>query len=254
MKAIKKLVFSFVDGFISIGKLNADFYLKNGVSDSVIHFSPFSVDNGFFSKSDEDYRVSRECVRSNFDIGSDQFVVLVSSKFIKLKRIADVVQACALISKEYINLKLLLVGSGPEYEEILKLAKGFSHLNAIFAGFRNQSELPGIYSAADVFVLSSENEAWGLALNEAMAAGLPVVASDQVGAVPDLVEGKGTGIVYKCGDINELKAAIEKMMIDAKFRTECAKRSRELISNWDAKVCANGFVKIALDAFFHNKK
>ena len=71
--------------------------------------------------------------------------------------------------------------------------------SGIVTGFVNQADLPSYYHAADVLVLPSESEPWGLVVNEAMAAGALPVLSDRVGATPDLVSGLGE--IYPCGDI-----------------------------------------------------
>ena len=76
--------------------------------------------------------------------------------------------------------------------------------NVHFHGFANQSVLPQIYGAADVFVLPSENEPWGLAVNEAMCAGLPIVASAEVGCVADLVRAGVNGQTFAAGDVEGL--------------------------------------------------
>ena len=69
--------------------------------------------------------------------------------------------------------------------------------NIYFAGFVNQAALPArVYAACDVFVLPSENETWGLAVNEAMCAGLPIVVSSEIGCAPDLVHDNCNGRTF----------------------------------------------------------
>ena len=81
-----------------------------------------------------------------------------------------------------------------------------------FAGFLNQSRILQAYQDADCLVLPSDNgETWGLVVNEAMASGLPVVVSDQVGCHPDLVAQGVTGYVYPCGDTSALAAHMHTM-------------------------------------------
>jgi glycosyltransferase involved in cell wall biosynthesis len=76
---------------------------------------------------------------------------------------------------------------------------------ATFAGFKNQSELPAIYAAADVLVLPSDGgETWGLVVNEAMACGLPAIVSDAAGCAPDLIEDGRTGFTFPMGDVEAL--------------------------------------------------
>jgi glycosyltransferase involved in cell wall biosynthesis len=77
-------------------------------------------------------------------------------------------------------------------------------------GFVNQSELPSYYHAADILVLPSEAEPWGLVVNEAMAAGVLPVVSDRVGSAPDLVV--GVGEVYPCGDTARLADALRRAL------------------------------------------
>src|SRR5207244_3025893 len=80
---------------------------------------------------------------------------------------------------------LLYVGDGPLRGTIEARAAGMANVKV--TGFRNQTELPRAYAAADVLVLPSEFEPWGLVVNEALNFGLAVIASDRVGAAPDLV-------------------------------------------------------------------
>ncbi|MEX2399812.1 MAG: glycosyltransferase, partial [Rhodothermales bacterium] len=78
-----------------------------------------------------------------------------------------------------------------------------------FAGFRNQTELPACYAAADALVLPSDGrETWGLVANEAMACGLPVIVSEAAGCAPDLVREGETGFTVPLGDIEALAARL----------------------------------------------
>jgi glycosyltransferase involved in cell wall biosynthesis len=105
------------------------------------------------------------------------------------------------------NFNLLFVGDGILAEEIR--ARPVTS-NCVVTGFVNQSELPSYYHAADILVLPSEVEPWGLVVNEAMAAGVLPVVSDRVGAAPDLV--KGMGEIYPCGDIRQLADALARSL------------------------------------------
>ena len=80
---------------------------------------------------------------------------------------------------------------------------------ASFAGFLNQSEIPGAYVAADVLVLPSESETWGLVVNEALACGLPCVVSDACGSAEDLVIPLDPRLCYPVGDVEALARAIQ---------------------------------------------
>ena len=92
---------------------------------------------------------------------------------------------------------LLIVGDGEERTR-LESQRRELHLEGVrFAGFRNQTELPAFFHLADVFVLPSRHEPWGLIVNEAMAAGCAVIVSSDVGGHVDLVVDGVEGFVYQ---------------------------------------------------------
>jgi glycosyltransferase involved in cell wall biosynthesis len=101
-----------------------------------------------------------------------------------------------------------------------------------FAGFRNQSELPEVLTAADVFVLPSKLETWGLVVNEAMCFALPVVVTDKVGAGGDLVRHGVNGFVYPVGDVDALAAHLRQLLADAGLRQRMGIESRGIIRKW----------------------
>ncbi|MBE0545459.1 MAG: glycosyltransferase family 4 protein [Verrucomicrobia bacterium] len=108
------------------------------------------------------------------------------------------------------NVLAVFVGSGELEKELRDLATR-EKLRVHFTGFKNQSELPAIYAAADALVLPSESETWGLAVNEGMACGLPAIVSDAVGCAPDLIEEGVTGFTYPVGDTEQLAARLQAL-------------------------------------------
>jgi glycosyltransferase involved in cell wall biosynthesis len=96
---------------------------------------------------------------------------------------------------------------------------------------------------ADVFVFPSENEPWGLVLNEVMCAGLPVVASREIGAVPDLVHHGVNGFTYDAGDIDQLSSALNQLLEAPEKRKFMAKESRTIIGQWNYEYCVSGIVQ-----------
>ncbi len=100
------------------------------------------------------------------------------------------------------------MGDGEERAALERQAaeSGFSGIR--FCGFRNQSELPGFFDIATVFVLPSRHEPWGLIVNEVMNAGRAVIVSDDVGCQPDLITDGVEGCVFPAGDVEALTAAL----------------------------------------------
>jgi glycosyltransferase involved in cell wall biosynthesis len=133
-----------------------------------------------------------------------------------------------------------MVGSGEMAAELVDLAGQLELDNVHFHGFANQSILPRIYGAADVFVLPSENEPWGLAVNEAMCAGLPIVASAEIGCAPDLIRTGVNGQTFAGGDVEALADALYPILADGEIRRRMGAASREIISRWSYAECAAG--------------
>ena len=106
------------------------------------------------------------------------------------------------------------------------------------AGFVNQRELPSWYAAADTLVLPSDSrETCGLVVNEAMAAGLPVVVSDAAGCSPDLVRSGENGFTYACGDVAALTDRLTSIVaLGPEGRTHLGKRSRDIVTQFGIDV------------------
>ena len=120
--------------------------------------------------------------------------------------------------------------------------------NVVFTGFVNQTELPDLYAASDVFVLPSEHEPWGLAVNEAMCAGLPIVVSHEVGCVADLVSDDVNGFTPAAGDIESLALALRRLIEDAALRRRQGQASLARIAQWGYPQCLEG-IRSALGGF-----
>jgi glycosyltransferase involved in cell wall biosynthesis len=100
-----------------------------------------------------------------------------------------------------------------------------------FLGFRNQSELPPLYELADILVVPSTSENWGLVVNEAMNAACAVVASDQVGCAVDLVEEGISGAIYPARDTHHL-AQVLGMILERGTYREMGHRGASRIAGW----------------------
>ncbi len=108
-----------------------------------------------------------------------------------------------------------MVGDGPLRERCQRLVEEL-RLPIRFTGFLNQSEIATAYIAADVLVVPSAAETWGLVVNEAMSCGRPCLVSDQVGCGPDLVSSSACGFVFPVGDVE----ALASRMADCATRPE----------------------------------
>jgi glycosyltransferase involved in cell wall biosynthesis len=104
---------------------------------------------------------------------------------------------------------LVVCGSGPLDAEIRARADRVAKGQVVFPGFLGYDELPEVYQRAGCFVLPSISEPWGLVVNEAMAAGTPVLVSDRCGCAPDLVRSGENGFVFSPMNVKELIGLME---------------------------------------------
>jgi glycosyltransferase involved in cell wall biosynthesis len=132
-------------------------------------------------------------------------------KLVEGKRPFDIVRALALAAMQGCPAEAVFVGAG-ELEDKLRQEAASKGVPAIFHGFQNQSQMPSLYRSVDLLVLPSEQETWGLVVNEAMACGIPAVVSEAVGCGPDLIEPGRTGAVFPVGDITALAQAIRSTL------------------------------------------
>ncbi len=196
-------------GGLSAGKLNDDFYRKYRAKR--IFSAPYSVDDERFSSPPD---MSRTVLLSTLGLRNDKPVIMFCGKLYPGKRPLDILGAAELLPYDVVTI---FVGEGVLADDIRRaLGPGMGAVT----GFVNQSELPNYYHAADVFVLPSESEKWGLVVNEAMAAGTLPVVSDRVGAAEDLV--RGIGEVYECGNVEGLAEALGRALVRAKDATTCS--------------------------------
>jgi glycosyltransferase involved in cell wall biosynthesis len=116
---------------------------------------------------------------------------------------------------------------------------------ATFAGFLNQSELPAAYVAADVMVLPSESETWGLAVNEAMACGLPAIVADAVGCAPDLIEEGKTGFTFSVGDSADLAERLERLTRRQDGCFDFSSALHQKLTNYSVRAAVAGTLQAA---------
>lgn len=128
------------------------------------------------------------------------------NKYLYVGRVAPEKNLEFLIDEFNINGKsLTIVGDGELYSK----CKSMANQNIQFTGYIDNDKLPEIYLSHDVFILPSKSEAWGLVVEEALWAGLPVIVSSNVGCYEDLVIETGAGIVFKTNDSDSFNSALK---------------------------------------------
>jgi glycosyltransferase involved in cell wall biosynthesis len=193
------------DAALYVGQRSRAYWTHYWYPKSRMFFSPHCVDTAWFAERAT--AAARAQMRARLGIAPDVKVLLFAGKLVPFKRPLDLIAATAALQQQMGNAAVLVAGSGALDHE-LRAAAQRQHVPLYQLGFRNQSEMPAAYAAADVLVLPSNgNETWGLVTNEALACGRPIVISDAVGAAPDLADDV-VGHVFPVGDVAAMAQAI----------------------------------------------
>jgi glycosyltransferase involved in cell wall biosynthesis len=238
--AAKRLFFrglrQIVDGVLTIGTLNSEYWRHYLGQDFPIFFMPYAVDNDYFRQRSLEAAEHREDLRQELNLSPDRPVILFASKLQNRKRADDLLNAYKLLSPApgvEPHPYLVIVGAGEQREQLERMAKETGFNSIRFCGFRNQSELPRFFDLATVFVLPSRHEPWGLIVNEVMNAGRAVIVSDEVGCQPDLISDGVEGAVFPAGDVPALADALRRTLTDPETALEMGRRAQERISRWN---------------------
>ena len=203
-KWVRRIIFSRFSGFLDVGENNRRYILSSGVPRHKIFRAPHAIDNQRFQAAKPEAIRQAKLLRQKLKIRDDQVLISFVGKLIAVKRPMDLVYAFShLPEKERKRASLLFVGDGKLKKNLMTIGKNLDQ-EVHFLDFQNQSAMPSIYAASDLLVLPSQNETWGLVVNEAMNLSCPVLVSDHVGCWPDLVIPGITGWVFPTGNVNLL--------------------------------------------------
>lgn len=237
-------LFRGVDRFLAVGTANREFYLAYGVPAERITLMPYVVDNDFFRKHCESSREATGGLRTTLALDPRRPVVLYSGKLISIKSVDTIIRGLHLSSQgQQADERpyLVVVGDGELRSKLEALADELLPGDVRFVGFQPQRALPAWYALADVFVLPSTFEPWGLVVNEAMNAGKPVIVSDKVGSRLDLVKTGVNGDVFPSGDAELLAKVISPLLRDPAKRRQAGEASLRMISSWGIPETVAGF-------------
>lgn len=237
-------VYSHVDMAISVGQNNRDYYLWSGVAPARISFAPHSVDTERFRDLGAEHEARAARWREDLGIPADAVVFTFAAKFLPKKD-------PLLLLDVFMSLKsgahLIFVGNGELEAALQERAGGLANVH--FLPFQNQNDMPTVYRLGDVYVLPSRGpgETWGLALNEAMASGRPVIAGSRVGGARDLVKPAVTGWVFESGNEQELTRVLaDALVLGRAGLRQMGEEARNLIAGWSTQAAADSIAAAAV--------
>jgi glycosyltransferase involved in cell wall biosynthesis len=236
-------------GILASGKRAKQHFSKRlGYPESKIHLGYSVVDNPHFaqkitaSAKQKVNQLIHQPVLESAGNGEeeDKRILLCIARFAPEKNLLQLIQSfqASRLNHEW---QLVLVGGGPLEEE---LKQAIHSASVRLLPWQTYKLLPAIYQQAACFILPSTFEPWGLVVNEAMAAGLPIIASDQCGCVPELVQ-KTNGLTFDAANKDSLVETLNHFssVSNQELKT-MGEASRKIIQDFTPQTWANSIVEL----------
>jgi glycosyltransferase involved in cell wall biosynthesis len=216
-------------GLMPCGQHGLALLHRYGGTEKPAHMFPFVPDVELFSCPPSE---SVATARTKFNLIPARRRIVFSARMMPVKRPDLAVRAFVEIAGLRPDWDLVMIGDGPMRREVEALIPEHLKPRIIWTGFLNNvADLAGLYANCDVLLLPSDQEPWGVVVVEAAAAGLAIVASDKVGANPELVHDGVNGAVFASGNLRLAKEAL--LAVTAPQQCDVLKsRSRQTFKDW----------------------
>ncbi|HET6389275.1 glycosyltransferase [Hyphomicrobium sp.] len=230
-EALKRQLVQLYRAAFVAGTPHAEFLVSLGFPAHKIATGFDTIDNAHFAKASENTSEREALKQANLP----KSFFLCCARLVSKKNLPFLIEAYARYRSAHSDQPwdLVIAGDGPLREAVTDRASELSVTSSVhLLGHKSYAALPGIYARAGAFVLPSIVDEWGLVVNEAMAAGLPVLVSEGAGCQRDLVEGGVNGFSFDPRDAGEL-ARLLAAVATSSNREEMGAASRRIISEWD---------------------
>ena len=240
---LKRWVLDRCDAFGYMGGAGHAYFRAYGVPEWKLFDMPYMVDNDHWQQRAEEAAATRDQLLARHGMEPGRPVILFVGKFLPRKRALDLIEAYARLTPSEDGAPapyLLIVGSGEQEPAVQARTAELGWERIILAGFRNQGELPRYFELADLFVIPSANEQWGVVVNEAMNCRCAVISSDECGSAPELVIEGETGYTFPTGDVAALSARLEQALADPEALRRMQQRARERVTEYGVERILRG--------------
>jgi glycosyltransferase involved in cell wall biosynthesis len=221
------MLLSQFDAYFALSSAAREHLIDLGAQREDVTVLPNSTDVAAFRRAIDES--TQATLQERYGIKND-FIILYVGLLTEDKGVNDLITAVSNIN--YTTPHLLIIGDGPDRDSIEKRAETLLGDGVTFTGKLPNDSLPNYYALADIFVLPTHRDTWGLVLNEAMACATPVVTTTAAGAAGDLVVDGRTGLVVPPKDSQALKRAIEHLATSPAERKAIVERAVERVEEY----------------------
>jgi len=241
MWPIRRFLASVADGFIASSTSAVEFFRYYGAPYERIKISMITFDTDNFSRSVAEAKQSYSKVEERSELNSA--VVLYIGQLEPYKGVDSLLYTFQAMLENQIAADLFIIGAGRESKKLQSLVSPAYREKIHFLGSMQPHELIPYFAIADLFVLFSHSEPFGLVIAEAVTAGLPIMCSKHAGAAYDLVEDKENGYLVEPDDISTNSTLMAKILSDEALRKRMAERSIEIAKKCDLKLTVNSMAE-----------
>ncbi len=230
---------------LCMGSQNCKYYSFFGAQERQMFMAPWEIDYPELQSHLDTALPKRGELRSALGV-NDQVVVSSIGRLYSLKGFQDAIMAVTRLVSAGLPVTLLIAGDGP-YQRDLEVLVARAPAGAVrLLGNLTRQGIVELLVSSDVFALCSHIEAWGLVVNEAALAGLPLLTSDAVGAAPDLVVPARNGFIYPARDTQRLYELLRELVERKDLRESMGRASREVLDSWRSRFPAREGYRQAL--------
>ena len=247
---IKRRIVAQYDAALAAGTPHRAYLVRLGFPEERIFLGYDVVDNAFFRTEAEAARSAPEAFRHLPGLGDDTPYFLASNRFLPRKNLDRLLLAYRRYREQTAERgqrpwRLLMLGDGALRPTLERLVRDERIDGVVFCGFQQIEHLSAYYGLAGAFVHPARADQWGLVVNEAMAAGLPVLVSTGAGCAYDLVRDGENGYRFPPADVGDLAAKLALVAAPETDRETMARRSREIIAGWSLETFSEGLWRAA---------
>ena len=226
-----RTLFSRSNAIVVPGKLSKNYIINLGAEPKNVFIASNAIDNELFIDASSKYRLDKIELKSQLGF-ENKIIVLYVGQLIKRKGVEYLLYAYAKLKSRYNHVALVLLGSGHLEPYLKNLANSLKLEDSKFINSGlSLDELIKLYSTVDIFILPTLDDVWGFVINEAMACGLPIIATQTSQAALEMIRPDKNGYIVKDSDVQAIYEALLRLVEDSNLRKNMAKRSIEIVSH-----------------------
>jgi len=228
--------------FVVPGRSARQYLVTHGIQDNAIHSAPNAVDNDLFAAAAATACNNATALRHQYQLPEHYFLFV--GRLVPEKGVFELLGAYAKLDERLRRqVGLVFVGDGPAKAALQKRAATIAPGVVKFTGFAHREQLAIYYALAEMLILPTYTDTWGLVVNEAMACGLPVILSRAAGCAGELVEEDWNGLLIPPRNEPALVTAMERLATQNDSRSKMGANSRQRIAQYSPEEWANGVVQ-----------